>query len=85
MTDMTTIKVPVELRDRVSRLARSQHVSMAAAIEHALDAAETEAFWAEFRAAMTTPDVRADLRQETEPLSGTVRDGLEPEDWSEYE
>lgn len=85
MTSMTTIKVPVELRDRISRLARSQHVSMAVAVEHALDAAETEEFWAQVRATMITPEARADLLRENEELSGTIRDGLEPEDWSEYE
>ncbi|RRR97640.1 hypothetical protein [Glycomyces terrestris] len=85
MTDMTTIKVPVELRDRISRLASSQHTTMAGAVERALDAAETQAFWAEVRATMLTPEARADLRRATERLSGTLRDGLEPEDWSEYE
>ncbi|WP_335986325.1 hypothetical protein [Glycomyces sp. MUSA5-2] len=83
MTGMTTIKVPVELRDRISRLARSQHVSMAVAVEHALDAAETEEFWAQVRATMGSAEARADLARETEELSGTLRDGLEPEDWSD--
>lgn len=83
MTDMTTIKVPIELRDRISKLARSQHTTMAGAVERALDAAETEAFWAEVRATMGTPEARADLRLETESLSGTLKDGLESEDWSD--
>lgn len=85
MTNMTTIKVPMELRDRISKFAKSQHTTMAEAVEKALDAAETEAFWADVRATMGTPEARADIHRETEALSGTLRDGLEPEDWSEYE
>lgn len=75
----------MELRDRISRLARSQHTTMAGAVERAIDVAETEAFWAEFRATMLTPEARADILRETEELEGTIGDGLEPEDWSEYE
>lgn len=85
MANTTTIKVPVELRDRISEFARSRHTTMAEAVERAFDAAETEAFWADVRATMGTPEARADLHCETGALSGTLRDGLEPEDWSEYE
>jgi predicted transcriptional regulator len=82
---MTTIKVPTELRDRISKIARSQHTTMAGAVEWAIERAETEQFWAEVRATMTTPEARADILRETEELGGTIGDGLEPEDWSEYE
>jgi hypothetical protein len=34
---------------------------------------------------MLTPEARADILRETEELEGTIGDGLEPEDWSEYE
>ena len=48
----TSIKVPVELRDRLSELARRGHTTLAAAITHALDVAETHDFWEQVRASM---------------------------------
>lgn len=45
MTTTTTIKVPVELRDRLAEVARRKNIPMAAAIAQALDAAEEQQFW----------------------------------------
>ncbi|MFC3496013.1 hypothetical protein [Glycomyces rhizosphaerae] len=85
MTVMVTIEVPVELRDRIVNLASRQHITMVEVLRRAIETAETEAFWSEVRATMGTPEARADLQRETDLLEGTLRDGLEPEDWSEYE
>jgi hypothetical protein len=41
----TTIKVPVELRDRLAEHARRDHLPLAAVIARALDAAEEGEFW----------------------------------------
>ena len=52
---------------------------MAGAIEHALDAEENAAFWlraAETMGASTTPP---DRRDDTS-LTGTLKDGLDPEE-----
>lgn len=48
----TSIKVPVELRDRLSELARRERTTLAATITHALDVAETADFWERVRASM---------------------------------
>lgn len=41
----TTIKVPAELRDRLSELARREHTTLATVIAKLLDAAEEQTFW----------------------------------------
>jgi hypothetical protein len=42
---MTTIKVPTELRDRLAARAKSENITLAAAIAKALDEAEERQFW----------------------------------------
>lgn len=46
MPSPTTIKVPRELRDRIAARAKQEGTTLAAAIAHALDVSEDEAFWA---------------------------------------
>jgi predicted transcriptional regulator len=41
----TTIKVPKELRDRLATVARRDNVTLATAIERALDTLDERAFW----------------------------------------
>jgi predicted transcriptional regulator len=50
MTEMTTIKVSVETRDRLKRLADADHLTMDASLANALDHAEEARFWAGVRA-----------------------------------
>lgn len=50
----TTIKVPVELRDRLAEVARRKNIPMAAAIAQALDTAEEQQFWDAVRRAHAT-------------------------------
>jgi predicted DNA-binding protein len=79
----TTIKVPVELRDRLAELAKREHTTLAGAIERSLDQAETAAFWEDVRATMSGGDTPAVLAQDTERL-GALKDGLDPdEDWTD--
>lgn len=80
---MTTIKVSIELRDRIARLAESHHLTMAGAVERALNVAEEEEFWVRARELMGTDEARADLERESERLSASLGDELEPEDWSD--
>ncbi len=76
----TSIKVPVELRDRLSALARRQHVTLAAAITQALDVAEAAEFWEQVRTSM--PERRSDAGDDE--IGRTLSDGLDPEeDWSD--
>jgi hypothetical protein len=50
MTDMTTIKVSVETRDRLKRLADEDHLTLDAELAQTLDNAEDARFWAGVRA-----------------------------------
>lgn len=45
MPTPTTIKVPRDLRDRIAARAKQDGTTLAAAIAHALDVSEEEAFW----------------------------------------
>jgi predicted transcriptional regulator len=46
----TTIKVPRELRDRLTARAEAQGTTLAGAIRNALEASDEEQFWAAIRA-----------------------------------
>jgi hypothetical protein len=83
MAATTTIKVPVELRDRLAERARRDHVTLADAIARSLDAADAAEFWNAVRTTMGDEDARASLAVETRRLDSAVSDGLEPEDWSD--
>ena len=80
----TTIKVPVELRDRLAKLARDEHTTLAGAIARSLDAAEDAAFWADVAATMGGRPARLRADADLEQLSDSLTDGLDPgEDWSD--
>ena len=88
MTSMdTTIKVPRSLRERISKRARHRHVTMARAIEEALDEADELEFWSEVRTYnenLTKEDRRAHLDDQTlqDDLSDPGDDTLtEEEAW----
>jgi hypothetical protein len=77
----TTIKVPVELRDRLAAVAGREHTTLAGAIARSLDAAESAEFWAEV--ARTMGD-RSPASAEAEQFSGNLSDGLDPdESWDD--
>lgn len=50
---MTTVKVPLELRDRIAARARSRRQSQAAVIASALDALDRREFWAALKQGYT--------------------------------
>lgn len=79
----TTIKVPVELRDRLAQRAQREHTTLAGAIESSLDAADAEDFWSEVARTMSTPQARRQVTAEAKRLEPTLHDGLEAEDWSD--
>jgi hypothetical protein len=78
-----TIKVPVDLRDRIAERARHEHVTLARAIAHALDIADEARFWTEVRTTMGSAHAHNALKKETEEFTPSLADGLEPEDWSD--
>ena len=49
MTNMTTVKVSIETRNRLKKLADADHVTMDAELARALDRAEEAQFWAGVR------------------------------------
>lgn len=80
---MTTIKVPVELRDRLAERARRDNTTLAGAIASSLEAAETQQFWQQVRATMGTTAARTQLAAESETFASTLVDGQEPEGWND--
>ncbi|MGH9127625.1 MAG: hypothetical protein ACRDY2_01345 [Acidimicrobiales bacterium] len=66
MTAMTTIKVSVETRNRLKRLAEDDHVTMDAELARALDEAEKARFWEGVQADYTR------LQADTEGWAGYV-------------
>jgi hypothetical protein len=83
MTDMTTIKVSVQTRDRLKRLADEEHLTMDAELAQTLDKAEEARFWAGVRAdyARLQADPRewADYTGELAEWDHTTGDGLDDE------
>jgi hypothetical protein len=83
MTEMTTIKVSVRTRDRLRKLADSDHLTMDAALARTLDQAEEAEFWAGVRADYAR--LQADPQQWNEYVAElgewehTASDGLEAE------
>jgi predicted transcriptional regulator len=76
----TTIRVSRRLHDRLTKRAAGRHTTLAEAIEHALDAEERTEFWANVEATMGTAQAQATIRVDTEALSRTLKDGLDPDE-----
>jgi predicted transcriptional regulator len=80
MTDTTTIKVSVETRDRLKRLADEDHLTMDAELARALDKAEDARFWAGVRAdyarLQADPQEWGDYVSELAEWDQTAGDGL---------
>jgi hypothetical protein len=80
MTEMTTIKVSAQTRDRLKRLADEDHLTMDAALAQVLDQAEEARFWAGVRAdyarLQSDPQEWADYVGELAEWDTTASDGL---------
>jgi hypothetical protein len=80
MTEMTTIKVSTQTRDRLKRLADEDHLTMDAALSQVLDQAGEARFWAGVRAdyarLQADPAEWADYVGELAEWDATVSDGL---------
>ncbi len=80
----TTIKVPVELRDRLAALAARESTTLAGAIARSLDAAETASFWTDVARTMGGPSDGSTASSGVEQFSGSLTDGLDPtETWDD--
>jgi hypothetical protein len=77
---LTTIRVPVELRDRLAVLASREHTTLAGAIAWSLDAAARAAFWTEVATSMGATSVGSTAPSDLQQLNGGLTDGLDPEE-----
>lgn len=83
-TRSATIKVPVELRDRLAALARRVHTTLAGAIARTLNATEDAAFWAEVGTTMGGAQAQQRIANDLPRLEGCLTDGLDPdENWDD--
>lgn len=75
----TTIKVSVQLRERVQQHARREHVSQAAVLERALDLLDRDAFFTQLSRDIAERPEDATERDEREAWLGgpvaVIRDG----------
>ena len=80
MTDMTTIKVSVETRDRLKKLADEDRLTLDAELARTLDKAEEARFWAGVRAdygrLQADPREWSDYVSELNEWDYTAGDGL---------
>ncbi len=83
MTDMTTIKVSVETRDRLKTLADEDHLTMDGELARTLDKAEEARFWegvrADYARLQADPQEWADYVNELAEWDHAVGDGLDDE------
>jgi hypothetical protein len=83
MTEMTTIKVSVNTRDRLKRFADGDHVTMEAALARVLDQAEEARFWegvrADYARLQANPEEWEDYVAELAEWDSTASDGLADE------
>jgi uncharacterized protein with von Willebrand factor type A (vWA) domain len=80
MTDMTTIKVSVETRDRLKKLADEDHLTLDAELARTLDKAEEARFWTgvreDYARLQADPAEWADYVSELGEWDYTAGDGL---------
>jgi hypothetical protein len=83
MTEMTTIKVSANTRDRLKRFADEGHLTMEAALSQILDQAEDSRFWegvrADYARLQADPGQWAEYTGELAEWDATAPDGLADE------
>ena len=77
-TETTTIRVPVDLRDEIARLAKSRGHSMVDIVAEAVRRLRRDEWWASVHDSLDamTPGEQAAYRSEAEQLDRSARDGL---------
>jgi hypothetical protein len=80
MLDMTTIKVSVQTRDRLKKLADEDHLTLDAELAQTLDKAEEARFWAgvqaDYARLQADPQEWEDYVSELAEWDNTAGDGL---------
>ncbi len=83
MTEMTTIKVSVQTRDRLKQLADEDHLTMDGALSQVLDQAENQRFWegvrADYARLQADPEQWAEYAGELAEWDPTTGDGTPDE------
>ena len=83
MSEMTTIKVSVQTRDRLKKLADDDHLTMDAELARTLDKAEEARFWAgvqeDYARLQADPQEWDDYVSELAEWDNTAGDGLTDE------
>jgi hypothetical protein len=83
MTEMTTIKVSVQTRDRLKRLADEDQLTMDGELARTIDKAEEARFWegvrADYARLQADPQEWADYVSELAEWDPAVADGLDHE------
>jgi hypothetical protein len=83
MTEMTTIKVSVQTRDRLKKLADVDRLTLDAELSRVLDKAEEARFWegvkADYARLQADPREWADYTSELAEWDQTSGDGLDQE------
>jgi hypothetical protein len=83
MTEMTTIKVSVQTRDRLKRLADEDQLTMDGELARTLDKAEESRFWegvrTDYARLQADPQEWADYVNELAEWDPAVADGLDHE------
>lgn len=77
------IRVSEETRDRLQRLADTQHQSVGAIVQQAVERLDDALFWSMFHeqldAIRTDPKAWAEMNDELHAFDGTLLDGLRDE------
>ncbi|MGL4174965.1 MAG: hypothetical protein ACRCSN_02720 [Dermatophilaceae bacterium] len=80
----TTIRLSRQLHERLAQRAKADHLTLAGAIERALDVEENAEFWSRAAETMGSADSRPMTPAVSSDLAGTLKDGLDPdESWDD--
>lgn len=79
MAPTATLRVPVELRDEIARLAEERGTSMLEVVTDAIHRLTRDQWWAGVHDALDqmAPEEVSDYRTESGQLEGTAADGLD--------
>ncbi len=78
-TPTTTMRMPVELRDEIARLAAQRKSTMLDVVTDAVEQLRVQQWWDQVRDQLDawTPEQIEEYRREAAPLESTLRDGIE--------
>lgn len=79
MAPTTTLRVPVDLRDEIARLAEERGTSMLEVVTEAIHRLTRDEWWDRVHGALDQlpPDEADLLRAQSEQFDGTAADGLD--------